>query len=135
MMMAQFSDGLWGAGIFTLVIGLLMVGGAIWLARQLWKKAETRHREALAGLLDTLSQQYPEEVRLIGGRSVLEDRGRLETVLGVIRKPEPAASTAGSGSPDNLTCPHCRRLLTVPKEYAGQLMKCPLCASTFRVPG
>jgi len=26
-------------------------------------------------------------------------------------------------------------MLTVPEQYAGQLMKCPLCASTFTVPG
>src|SRR6516164_4687182 len=35
----------------------------------------------------------------------------------------------------NLLCPNCQKLLTVPEQYAGQLMKCPLCAGTFTVPG
>jgi hypothetical protein len=35
----------------------------------------------------------------------------------------------------NLLCPNCQKMLTVPEQYAGQLMKCPLCASTFTVPG
>lgn len=34
----------------------------------------------------------------------------------------------------NLACPNCQKLLTVPEQYAGQLMKCPLCAGTFTVP-
>jgi hypothetical protein len=35
----------------------------------------------------------------------------------------------------NLVCPNCQKMLTVPEQYAGQLMKCPLCAGTFTVPG
>jgi hypothetical protein len=35
----------------------------------------------------------------------------------------------------NLMCPNCQKMLTVPEQYAGQLMKCPLCAGTFTVPG
>jgi hypothetical protein len=35
----------------------------------------------------------------------------------------------------NLLCPNCQKMLTVPEEFAGQLMKCPLCAGTFTVPG
>jgi len=31
----------------------------------------------------------------------------------------------------NLLCPNCQKMLTVPEQYAGQLMKCPLCAGTF----
>jgi hypothetical protein len=34
----------------------------------------------------------------------------------------------------NLLCPNCQKMLTVPEEYAGQLMKCPLCDGTFTVP-
>jgi hypothetical protein len=34
----------------------------------------------------------------------------------------------------NLLCPHCQKMVTVPDEYAGQLMKCPLCANTFPAP-
>jgi hypothetical protein len=34
----------------------------------------------------------------------------------------------------NLLCPNCQKMLTVPEEYAGQLMKCPLCNGTFTVP-
>lgn len=34
----------------------------------------------------------------------------------------------------NLLCPNCQKMLTVPEEYAGQLMKCPLCSGTFTVP-
>jgi hypothetical protein len=34
----------------------------------------------------------------------------------------------------NLLCPNCQKMLTVPEQYAGQLMKCPLCAGTFTVP-
>jgi len=34
----------------------------------------------------------------------------------------------------NLLCPNCQKMLTVPEQYAGQLMKCPLCESTFTVP-
>jgi hypothetical protein len=34
----------------------------------------------------------------------------------------------------NLLCPNCQKMLTVPEEFAGQLMKCPLCAGTFTVP-
>jgi hypothetical protein len=35
----------------------------------------------------------------------------------------------------NLLCPNCQKMLTVPDEFAGQLMKCPLCSGTFTVPG
>jgi hypothetical protein len=35
----------------------------------------------------------------------------------------------------NLLCPNCQKMLTVPEEFAGQAMKCPLCSSTFTVPG
>lgn len=35
----------------------------------------------------------------------------------------------------NLVCPNCQKMLTVPEEFAGQLMKCPLCSGTFTVPG
>lgn len=31
-------------------------------------------------------------------------------------------------------CPNCQKDLTVPDEYAGQLMKCPLCQNTFQAP-
>src|SRR3989442_1506053 len=34
----------------------------------------------------------------------------------------------------NLLCPNCSKMLTVPEQYAGQLMKCPLCSGTFTVP-
>src|ERR1700756_5726080 len=34
----------------------------------------------------------------------------------------------------NLLCPNCGKMLTVPDQYAGQMMKCPLCSGTFTVP-
>ncbi|HEY7312414.1 MAG TPA: hypothetical protein VH643_23825 [Gemmataceae bacterium] len=34
----------------------------------------------------------------------------------------------------NLLCPNCQKMLTVPEEFAGQLMKCPMCNGTFTVP-
>jgi hypothetical protein len=34
----------------------------------------------------------------------------------------------------NLLCPNCQKMLTVPEQYAGQLMKCPMCSSNFTVP-
>lgn len=34
----------------------------------------------------------------------------------------------------NLLCPNCQKMLTVPEQYAGQLMKCPLCSNNFTVP-
>jgi hypothetical protein len=34
----------------------------------------------------------------------------------------------------NLLCPNCQKMLNVPEQYAGQLMKCPLCSGTFTVP-
>lgn len=34
----------------------------------------------------------------------------------------------------NLLCPNCHKTLTVPEQYAGQLMKCPLCSGNFTVP-
>jgi hypothetical protein len=35
----------------------------------------------------------------------------------------------------NLLCPNCQKPLTVPDQYAGQPMRCPLCQGTFTVPG
>lgn len=34
----------------------------------------------------------------------------------------------------NLLCPNCQKMLQVPEQYAGQQMKCPLCAGAFTVP-
>lgn len=34
----------------------------------------------------------------------------------------------------NLLCPNCQKMLTVPDHFAGQLMKCPLCDTTFTAP-
>jgi hypothetical protein len=34
----------------------------------------------------------------------------------------------------NLLCPNCQKPLSVPEQYAGQPMRCPLCAGTFTVP-
>lgn len=34
----------------------------------------------------------------------------------------------------NLLCPSCQNPLAVPEQYAGQLMKCPLCNNNFTVP-
>jgi hypothetical protein len=31
-------------------------------------------------------------------------------------------------------CPHCQQKLTIPDQYAGQLMRCPLCNGTFTAP-
>jgi hypothetical protein len=33
-----------------------------------------------------------------------------------------------------LVCPNCKKKLTIPEQYAGQLMRCPLCQGTFNVP-
>src|SRR5882762_10036273 len=33
-----------------------------------------------------------------------------------------------------LLCPSCQKKLTIPDQYAGQLMKCPLCQQTFTAP-
>src|SRR5262245_1312390 len=33
-----------------------------------------------------------------------------------------------------LLCPSCQKKLTVPEQYAGQMMRCPLCQNTFTVP-
>jgi hypothetical protein len=33
-----------------------------------------------------------------------------------------------------LQCPHCHKMLSVPEEFAGQMMKCPLCGGTFPTP-
>src|SRR5438034_1070971 len=33
-----------------------------------------------------------------------------------------------------LLCPSCQKKLTIPDQYAGQLMKCPLCTQTFTAP-
>jgi hypothetical protein len=35
----------------------------------------------------------------------------------------------------NILCPNCQKPLTVPEQFAGQLMRCPMCAGTFTVPG
>lgn len=34
----------------------------------------------------------------------------------------------------NLLCPNCQKTLTVPEQFAGQTMKCPLCNGNFTVP-
>lgn len=34
----------------------------------------------------------------------------------------------------NLLCPNCQKMLQVPDQFAGQMMKCPLCGSPFTVP-
>jgi hypothetical protein len=34
----------------------------------------------------------------------------------------------------NLLCPNCQKPLSVPEQYAGQQMKCPLCKNDFMVP-
>ena len=34
----------------------------------------------------------------------------------------------------NLLCPNCQKPLSVAEQYAGQPMRCPLCAGTFTVP-
>src|SRR2546430_2271606 len=34
----------------------------------------------------------------------------------------------------NLLCPNCGKMLTVPDQYAGQMMKCRLCSGPFTVP-
>jgi hypothetical protein len=34
----------------------------------------------------------------------------------------------------NILCPNCQKPISVDERYAGQLMKCPLCAGTFTVP-
>lgn len=33
-----------------------------------------------------------------------------------------------------LLCPSCQQKLTIPDQYAGQLMRCPLCSGTFTAP-
>ena len=45
---------------------------------------------------------------------------------------EPSPPPAGESF--NVLCPHCQKMLTIPGQYAGQLMKCPLCAKTFTAP-
>jgi hypothetical protein len=34
----------------------------------------------------------------------------------------------------NLLCPQCQKMLAIADQYAGQLMKCPLCGNTFTAP-
>jgi len=34
----------------------------------------------------------------------------------------------------NLLCPNCQKMLQVAEQYAGQQMRCPLCANPFQVP-
>jgi hypothetical protein len=41
---------------------------------------------------------------------------------------------AEQGRNMELLCPNCQKKLTVPEQYAGQLMRCPLCQGTFTVP-
>src|SRR5262249_937155 len=57
---------------------------------------------------------------------------------GARRAGRDATDTGGPARPEggnmNLLCPNCGKMLTVPEQYAGQLMKCPLCAGTFTVP-
>src|SRR5262249_8822593 len=31
-------------------------------------------------------------------------------------------------------CPNCQKMITVPDQYAGQHMRCPLCQETFQAP-
>src|SRR5712691_9866367 len=33
-----------------------------------------------------------------------------------------------------LMCPNCQQKLTIPDQFAGQLMRCPLCNGTFTAP-
>jgi hypothetical protein len=33
-----------------------------------------------------------------------------------------------------LNCPSCKQRLSIPDQYAGQLMKCPMCSNTFTAP-
>src|SRR5258708_36238061 len=33
-----------------------------------------------------------------------------------------------------LMCPQCQQKLTIPDQFAGQLMRCPLCNGTFTAP-
>jgi hypothetical protein len=34
----------------------------------------------------------------------------------------------------HLQCPNCQKMLSIPDEYAGQMMQCPLCKGTFSTP-
>lgn len=34
----------------------------------------------------------------------------------------------------NILCPSCQKMLQVPDQFAGQMMKCPLCGNNFTVP-
>src|SRR5262245_36729946 len=34
----------------------------------------------------------------------------------------------------NLLCPNCQKMISIPDQYAGQIMKCPLCSNTFTAP-
>ncbi len=45
--------------------------------------------------------------------------------------PPPPPRDSGS---INLLCPNCQKPLSAPVQYAGQLIRCPLCAGTFTVP-
>jgi hypothetical protein len=44
------------------------------------------------------------------------------------------AILAEQGRNMELLCPNCQKKLTVPEQYAGQIMRCPLCQGTFNVP-
>src|SRR5215470_4915779 len=39
-----------------------------------------------------------------------------------------------SRMPINCICPKCRKPLSIDDKYAGQPMKCPMCASMFQAP-
>src|SRR5205807_2326346 len=72
--------------------------------------------------------------RQLSGGAV--DRRRLlsqiETSSTGDRRPFPFCR-AGS-RPMDFLCPSCQKMLTVPDQYAGTLMKCPLCQNTFQAP-
>jgi hypothetical protein len=47
----------------------------------------------------------------------------------------PVTSTVSAdGQSMEILCPSCQRKLTILEQYAGQQMKCPLCANTFTAP-
>jgi hypothetical protein len=33
-----------------------------------------------------------------------------------------------------ILCPNCQKKLTIPEQYAGQMMRCPMCSGTFTAP-
>jgi formylglycine-generating enzyme required for sulfatase activity len=55
----------------------------------------------------------------------------------VVRRGHPdlaSEATAPGGENFDFLCPSCKKMLQVPKQYAGQLMMCPLCKERFHVP-